>query len=98
MEVSRTVSLAANDTQQSLASLLKDVPRDRVNDIVLDAISRRGWIVQPDKKPTLFLTASELQAGSLSENNFYVSAKDWCTLANLPLGLNALFDYHNTIA
>lgn len=56
------------------SSLLTD------DDAVLDAIAKKGWGVIEAKKPDLFLTASQLRSGTITEQEFYGVAKKFCIL------------------
>lgn len=49
-------------------------------DAVLDAVKKKGWVVIEAKKPDLFLTASQLRSGIITEQEFYNVAKKFCTL------------------
>jgi hypothetical protein len=86
------------DTWEPLASLLKNASGSEANDAVLSAVANKGWVVQSDRKQELFLTASQLQGGEITEKDFYNLAKIFCTLASMPPGFGAFCSYNETIA
>lgn len=55
-------------------------------------------MIQGDQKKKLFLTASQLRVGEITEKDFYKVAKIFYTLAGMPPGFGAFCSYDETVA